>query len=289
MNKNIRLVGLFLAVTILVGGCQVGETQDDLPSELPETATVETIEETQVEAQPTIEETTWDLLWVSDSSGWGVAEIYGQFIAEDNDVEVRVEDSWIGGLSAGAILQGLKEQNTKNFALDKLRDKIAESEVIVIYGNPEGSEDPSNPGDWNCGQNDLTKCYVAQCSSDTFAKYIADLKEIYRIIFEIRQGKPTIIRAIDAYNPSLVSKCEPDGVFDACVSCWEAYNEAIHQAAEAMGVPVAGVFDAWNGKDHIEDPIAKAYTQEDNVHPNELGATVIAQLLRELGYDPILP
>lgn len=288
MKKNIWFVGLLIVFTILVSGCQSGEP-DGVLSELPATDIVETVEEPQIDVQSSIEETTWDLLWVSDSSGWGVAEIYGQYIAEDNNVEVRVEDSWIGGLSAGQILQGLKEQNTKNFDLDKLWDRIAESEVIVIYGNPEDSVDPSNPWDWNCGQNDLTHCFVVECSLDSFSQYIADLKEIYSIIFEIRQGKPTIIRAIDAYNPRLVSKCEPDGVFGACVACWETYNEAIHQAAAEMGVPVAGVFDAWNGTDHTEDPVAKGYTQSDNVHPNELGATATAQLLRELGYDPIVP
>jgi hypothetical protein len=235
-----------------------------------------------------IQEDTWDLLWVTDSSGWGVAEIYGQYIAEDNDVEVNVFDSWVGGLSAGRILQGLKEKNTSNFDLDKLRERIADSEVIVIYGNPEDSLDPSNPFDFNCGTS-FSQCYVNNCSMDSFSKYIADLKEIYTIIFEIRQGKPTIIRAIDAYNPRLVSACQPDGAFDVCVECWETYNKAIHQAADEMGVPIANVFDAWNGKDHLDDPVAKGYTQEDKIHPSVEGATVIAQLLRDLGYEPIMP
>lgn len=269
-TKNYFLWGLMMIVVLtLVGtGCQTG-TQ-------------------QISEDVKITESTWDLLWVSDSSGWGVAEIYGQYIAEDNDVEVNVIDSWVGGLSAGSILQGLQEQNTNYLNLDKLRERIAESEVIVIYGNPEDSSDPSNPWDWNCGTS-INKCYVNNCSIDSFSQYTADLKEIYRIIFEIRQGKPTIIRAIDAYNPRLVSNCQPDGVFDVCVDCWETYNEAIHQAADEMGVPIANVFDAWNGIDHTEDPVEKGYTQEDNVHPSERGATITAQLLRELGYQPIIP
>jgi lysophospholipase L1-like esterase len=56
-----------------------------------------------------------------------------------------------------------------------------------------------------------------------------------------------------------------------------------------MGIPIANIFDAWNGLDHTEDPVANGYTQEDNIHPNELGATVIAQVLRDLGYEPIIP
>jgi len=269
IKELIKVSVVVIFLVILITGCQTGASQN--PQEVK------------------IEEETWDLLWVSDSSGWGVADIYGQYIAEDNNVEVNVIDNWIGGLSAGQILQGLKEQNTTNFDLDKLRDRIADSEVIVIYGNPSDSDDQSNLGDWNCGQSDLDSCYVNNCSIDTFSQYIADLKEIYSIIFEIRQGKPTIIRAIDTYNPRLVSHCQPDGVFDICTQCWETYNQAIHQAADEMGVPVANVFDAWNGIDHTENPVQKGYTREDNVHPSELGAAVTAQLLRDIGFEPIIP
>ena len=96
----------------------------------------------------------------------------------------------------------MKEQNTQNFELDKLRERVAESEVIVIVGNPEDSIDPSNPWDWSCGHNVLIKCCVSNCDIDAFSRYIADLREIYTIIFKLREGKPTIVRAIDAYNPS---------------------------------------------------------------------------------------
>lgn len=275
-NKNLSRISILITIlAIVLTGCQSGNRQFS--------------EDPIVGEEAKIEEDTWDLLWVTDSSGWGVAEIYGQYIAEDNNVEVNVVDSWVGGLSAGQILQGLKEQNTHNFDLDKLRERIVESEVIVIYGNPEDSINSSNPWDWNCGQSSIEKCYVNNCSIDSFSKYSADLKEIYSIIFEIRQGKPTIIRAIDAYNPRLVSHCQTDGVFDVCLACWETYNEAIHQAADEMGVPVANVFDAWNGINHTEDPVEKGYTRDDNEHPNELGASVIAQVLRDTGYEPIIP
>ena len=268
---KMRMEFIFMAVLLVfASGCQVF---DDVNSE----------------KSSKIEEETWDLLWISDSSGWNVADIYGEFIAEDNQVEVRVNDMWKGGLSAGRILQGLTDQGTYDYDLDHLREYITESEVIVIYGNPEDSVDPSNPMAWNCGQSDLEDCYVTDCSPETFSTYVNDLKAIYAKIFEIRKGKPTIIRAIDAYNPRLVSHCQLDGVLDACVTCWETYNEAIQQAADEMGVPVARVFDAWNGMDHRENPVEKGYTQADNVHPNQAGAEVIAQLLRDLGYEAMVP
>ncbi len=98
-----------------------------------------------------------------------------------------------------------------------------------------------------------------------------------------------MIRAFDAYNPRLVSQCLPDGVFDECRACWENYNKAIHIAADEMGVPVANVFDAWNGIDHTEDPNEKGYVRDDGEHPNEKGADVIANLIRNLGYEMVIP
>ena len=115
------------------------------------------------------------------------------------------------------------------------------------------------------------------------------LKEIYAIIFELRRGKPTIIRAFDAYNPRIVQDCTEDGVFEECKLCWETYNQAIHQAADEMGIPVAPVFDHWNGPDHTDDPNDKGYTQAVGIHPDAAGAAATARLLRELGYEPITP
>jgi lysophospholipase L1-like esterase len=80
----------------------------------------------------------------------------------------------------------------------------------------------------------------------------------------------------------------PDGVFDVCLEFWKNNNNAIHQAAHEMGVPVAKIFDAWNGLDHRDDPNDKGYTK-DGVHPNETGARVIADLLREIGYEMVIP
>lgn len=229
-----------------------------------------------------------DLLWVTDSSGWGVANIYGEFIAQDLGMKVNVLDKWKGGLAAGRLLNALRGETTDEYDLDRMRDYVQDAEIIVIYGNPEQSVSDDNPWDWNCGQ-DFSECYVTACEMDTFEKYIADLKEIYSIIFSLRKGKPTIIRAIDAYNPKLIRQCKPDGAYTECLLCWENYNRAIHMAADEMGVPVANVFDAWNGPDHTEDPNDKGFTQADKIHPNEAGATVIAELLRDFGYEAVIP
>jgi hypothetical protein len=173
-----------------------------------------------------------------------------------------------------------------NMKLEQAAEQIKDAEVIVIYGNPELSIDPANPMDWNCGQGSNV-FYVNSCEMETFNLYIQHLEEIYAKIFELREGQPTIIRAFDAYNPVIPRETAQEG-YQACLACWANYNAAIHQAAETFNVPVAKVAEAWNGADGTEDPVAKGYTK-DNIHPNELGAKVIAEALRDLGYEPVYP
>jgi lysophospholipase L1-like esterase len=86
----------------------------------------------------------------------------------------------------------------------------------------------------------------------------------------------------------LINEFKEQGVYDECKACWANYNQAIHQAAEAYGIPVAEVGLAWNGPDFDQDPSDLGYVK-DGIHPNELGATVIAQALRETGYEPVEP
>jgi len=246
-----------------------------------------------ISCQPsnTINEKEWDLLFVSDSSGWNVADIYGEMIAEDMGVNVNVMDQWKGGLSLKRLLNALREDLGTDGDADmkKMRESVAQAEVIVVYGNPNGSIMEENPMDWECGESIIKDCYVNNCSMESFQLYIDHFKEVYSIIFELRAGKPTLIRTFDAYNPVLITQCAGNDTVNVCLQCWENYNQAIHTAADEMGIPVANVFDAWNGTDHTEDPNDKGYTQPDGIHPNKEGATVIAQLLRDLGYDPITP
>jgi lysophospholipase L1-like esterase len=44
-----------------------------------------------------------------------------------------------------------------------------------------------------------------------------------------------------------------------------------------------------NGNSHDEDPRLKGYILEDGEHPSELGAKYMADLLADVGYDPVIP
>jgi hypothetical protein len=222
------------------------------------------------------------LVFFSDSSGWGVAKRYAAHIEEDLGVTVKVRDMSGPGLSVGTVLAALRGQESRYPASAGVPDLIGEAEVVVVYGNPEQSVSESHPGDWNCVS---LKPYVKDCSPETFDRYRADLEATYEHILTLRGDAPILVRAFDAYNP-LYSVYREQGIYDECLRCWENYNEAIHQSAAAHGIPVARVYDAFNGLDHDQDPREKGYIREDGEHTTGAGRDVIAQLLRELGYEP---
>jgi hypothetical protein len=229
----------------------------------------------------------WDLVWLSDSSGRGAGELYAAYVEEDLGVTVTLHDLALGSLSARSVRNALLDSEGRAYDLQLrgLPDLIREAEVVVLYANPTASISETHPGDWSCTPGPK---HVVDCSPETFDAYLADLDDIYAEIFRLRGGSPTLVRAFDAYNP-LLSEWRADGVLDACLGCWENYNQAIHQAAEAHGVPVAGVFEAFNGADHRDDPRDAGYIDPDGIHTSGEGQTVIADLLRELGYAVTAP
>jgi lysophospholipase L1-like esterase len=157
--------------------------------------------------------------------------------------------------------------------------------VVVVFGNPLASRSETHRGDWDLVGS---KPHARDCPRETFDAFRTDLESIYEEILALRGDSPVLIRAFDAYNP-LYSVYREQGVYDECVQCFEYHNDAIQRAAEAYGVPVARVYDAFNGINHDEDPREKGYIGEDGVHTTPSGREVIAGLLRDLGYEPTVP
>ena len=232
------------------------------------------------------EKAKWELVFFSDSSGWGVADLYAAHLEEDLDVTVEVHDLEASSLSIGSVLAALRGESSRYPASVDVAGLVREAEVVVVYGNPSKSRSESHPWDWNCSSSGAP--YARVCAPETFDTYRAHLEAIYEEILRLRGGAPVLIRAFDAYNP-LYSVFREQGVYDECVGCWENYNQAIHQAAAAHNVPVARVFDAFNGPNHDEDPRDKGYIGGDGIHTTAAGRQVIAELLRNVGYEPTLP
>jgi hypothetical protein len=229
-----------------------------------------------------------DLVWISDSVGWGVAGFYAEHIREDLGVAVRAQDRWEGDLTAATVLQRLRTPKHRWIRL------IRNAEVIFVSGNSYGLY-----------QGKGGNCVSTGCKRPitygprAHRQYIAVLKAIYRRIFEIRNGRPVIMRTNNWYAPAISQPpnslfYEPVswkscGIVDLCTKCFERLSWAISRAAGPYHVRVADVYTAFNGPDHREDPVAKGYIQEDGIHVSDAGRAVFAQTLADLGYEPARP
>lgn len=90
----------------------------------------------------------------------------------------------------------------------------------------------------------------------------------------------------DFYVP-IIKEWKKRGEYDENKRCWEAVNGTIQQAAIDKNIPVARIYDAFNGINHDEDAVEKGYIGSDGVHTSEKGQKVIADLFRELGYESV--
>jgi len=234
----------------------------------------------------------WDLVYISDSTGWGVPDKFADNIERDTGKTVRIHDCCVGGLPALRVLQAL-QSDPESLSdiwgkLKSLQADIAEAEVIVFFANEKG--DPSKGG----VQGGISRCIhyssipPEDCTLQLYEPYIENLKAIYEEILALRNGKPTIIRAVDFYNP-LISEHRKRNTEIECTQCWEIYNTAIRQAADAFNIPLVSVYDVFNGLNHDEDPREKGYIGTDGEHTSKQGQQVIADLLSEAGYEPVEP
>jgi hypothetical protein len=236
----------------------------------------------------------WDYVVFGDATTWGFPKYYASYMEKDLGVKVTIHNKTVDANSVFDILRVLRKD-------ESLRKLVSEAEVVTLIGNPNLSQGDTLESlekyiEWNeqpswykdCGMRGGSYRSPGDCSPETFESYIENIKGIIEEILSLRNGMPTIIRVMDYYMP-IYSEWKNHGIEKECTCCWENWNNAIHQAAAAYNVPVARVYDAFNGPNHDEDPREKGYIGDDGEHTTETGQKVIADLMRELGYDPVNP
>lgn len=234
---------------------------------------------------PEGEGAVWNLVVIGDSSMWGHGEAIAAQIEADLGVTVELEDFALPSLRASSVLEVLQTGKSSNARLEALPDAVKEAEMVVMFVNPWGSDNPAHPLDlYGCFNISPPKA----CEVEAFSQYTDNLKAIWKEIITLRNKKPTILRATDIYNP-LVDDWERNQIFDACNICWENMSGANRQAAEAYDIPFLSRYDAYNGADHKTNPKLEGYIREDGEHPSEQGAQLVARLLSEMGYAPTIP
>ena len=222
----------------------------------------------------------WDLVFIGDSFGSGVAKAWTERIEEAEGVEVRVHDHQKDLLS---LVQVREWFNTH----DDFRQKVADAEIIFVFGNPNGVD----PDDMRTCVSPLTQRRdpPEHNTPADWAPYGDVLRDILDEIFELRAGQPTVIRTAD-YFAGPIAAWREAGIEAECTAGWEAWAGVIHDAADEYGVETASWYDAFNGPGHDEDPREKGDIAVDGWHQSrDAGVEVQADVLHTLGYDPIIP
>jgi hypothetical protein len=207
----------------------------------------------------------------------GFVNKYANHIETDLGIEVKVHYWSRGGQGSLQLLRELRNN-------EELRNDIREAEIVTFDVSPQHFEVMDYAyKDGECGGQDNQDCL-----REALALVKADTDAIIAEILSLRSTSDTIIRAMTLPFP-LINWFKEESLFEGVHPYWVAYNQYVVQAASENNIPVARVYRAFNGPNGDEDFDDKGYSGPDKIHPNDAGKVLIAELFRELGYEPLAP
>ena len=214
----------------------------------------------------------WSYVALGDSSAWGFPTYYARALEADLGVTVKVI-KWVrGGMTSAEVLSQLRENEEE-------RHDVREAEVVTFYGNPLGiiglRITSGNPSD------------TYDCSPQAVATFKSQMSAIGDEIFALRKGQATIIRTYTRFMP-FYQIWRESGQFDEFQRCVAALDTAVLELGREHAILVADCGLALNGPNHDQDPNDRNLLY-DGIHENSEGAQIVAQVFRELGYEPVVP
>ena len=230
-----------------------------------------------------------DLVLLSDSGGWGIAEMFGPLAEDALGRDVAVHSHIIPASSAGEIRSAVEGE---------WADDVAGAEIVVFYVSPAGFDppgmgicfealdavtDPDYDGpEWTPGTT--WDPVPEMAGAGDYQEYRDGLEKVYDTIWTLREDQPTILRAYGVWNP-FVGAWQEAGIGAECVSYEQASDQARREAAEANGAVYVSMLDAFSGPQHDQDPAAKGLLDEDGMHLNEDGQQLLVETLAEVGFE----
>lgn len=274
----VRLLGLVVLVTLsmTLASCLPGpekgaqkEGENNTPGETAHRETTAASEGTahtggETEAM-TVSPAAWDYVALGDSLAVGVGarrgyvDRYAEHLRKDTGARVRVVNLGISGQTSPQLLYALRNDPS-------MRRAIGRAEVVTFN---IGINDLGQAGrtyeNGTCGGAANERCLRAAVSA-VEGNWDATIEEI----LSLRSTKETIIRTAGlGYTPRV------DGIFEPYLA---EVNRHIAASAANNGIPY--VEEVRLGEDSMSP---------DGVHPNDEGYRMIAERLRELGYEPLSP
>jgi len=220
-------------------------------------------------ALPNVAGETWDYVVLGSSIGTWWAPYYGDLMESDLGVKIVYHDYYVGSQPVSGLLHNVINN-------EKLREDIRKAEVITIG---VGSADIRGA---IRRHNEFSRSDRRQLEQE-----VKVFRETYNSMLSevVSMASPTdtIIRIMDFYCP-YVGQHKEKGIYSSTKQYWMKFNKCIIQAGRRHSIPVARVFEAFNGPLGDDDPVDKGYLA-DGVHSNEKGMKLIAEEFRKLGYQ----
>ncbi len=221
-------------------------------------------------ALPNVAGETWDYVVLGSSIGTWWARYYGDLMESDLGVEIVYHDYYVGSQLVSNLLRNVMNN-------ERLREDIRKAEVITIG---VGSADIFKAIRSHFELNYSDQRELEQAVEEFRETYNSMLSEVV----SIASPTDTIIRIMDIYFP-WVGRYKEKGIYSSAKQYWMKFNECIIQAGSRQSIPVAHVFEAFNGPLGDDDPADKGYLHFDVKHSSEKGMKLIAEEFRKLGYQ----
>jgi hypothetical protein len=224
------------------------------------------------------------LVGISDSLVGGdpgdIGHRYATMIEADLDVDVSIRWFFYGGSTSGFILDTIRSNTA-------LRQALSSADVIV-FNVPVGALKDSCPWDEvNYLPGPGSPDEYRQCGAAMAAGYAADSEAIMTEIDALRRPD-ALVRTTNTYV-LFYPRFEDLGLADVVVDNFRLINAALEAAAEGHGIPFADAFTAFMGADGTADPVAGGFVSPDQMHATPAGGQRLAELWRDLGYEPDAP
>ncbi|MGA9276897.1 SGNH/GDSL hydrolase family protein [Ilumatobacter sp.] len=303
-QRTIRLGAAVATATLIVCGCGTEAGKTSTPTEA-DTATAPS--DGAAPTEPTVDATSTNasngdadpdagvhLVVIGDSIPYnspedcpgcdGFVDRYADALATATGRTVDADNrSQHDGLTLPMLIGEL------NTFEDDLRDAdaiivgIAHNSIALNEDHPCGS----NWVDANNTFDDWTKL-TDDCATASAESYRTQYEELFSTIANWRAGEPTVLLTINRYSDWLGwsdANLTPDQEATT-VSFLDAWNTMLCDAASSNGFTCVDVYHAFNGPDGSapsSDLLAEDYT-----HPSDKGNELIAQLLAETGFAPLV-
>lgn len=215
----------------------------------------------------------------------GFVDRYAEALTEATGHPVQVQNlSQHNGLDIDGFLQELENDTAR-------RDALANADIILasIAHNSTAWNRDDDLCDGASGDNPDWLKYDITCATATAEMFRPKFESAYSQIVSLRGGKPTIFRTINVYNEWIgwPGHDIPPEANNATQLFLDAWNAMVCKAARENGFTCADIYHAFNGSDGLKP--SGNLVVSDYTHPSREGNKVIAQVLEDLGYAPLVP